>query len=196
MKELEGKLASPPGSLDAYPPLLRNMLAGQEFMPLIRSPERSLHRAEWRDFLRAIQASPPSSAALAEAFHTQWHVCHHRLRELVEDDELLLDVAWAWLPRYDGPGRELYRGENIDRFEEGRVGSAWSDRQETASMFASGLNAVGKGGVLLRVHAPAEAIIAGPSKHSQWLNESEFTVDIRRLPSDQFIEIERHACRP
>lgn len=182
MKALEGKLALTPGSLDAYPSLLRNMLSGQEFMPLIRSTERSRHRTEWREFLRAIQASPPSSAALAEAFHTQWHVCHHRLRELVEDDGLLLDVAWVWLPRYEGPGRELYRGENIDRFEEGRIGSAWSDNQETASMFASGLNAVGKGGVVLRVHAPAEVIIAGPSKHSLYLGESEFTVDTRKLP--------------
>jgi len=188
MKTLEGKLGMPPGSLNAYPALLRNMLAGQEFMPLIRSTERSRHLAEWREFLRAIQAAPPSTATLAEAFHTQWHVCHHRLRELVEDDELLLEVAWVWLPRYDGPSLELYRGENIDRFEEGRIGSAWSDRQETASMFASGLNAVGKGGVVLQVHVPAQAIIAGPSKHSLYLGESEFTIDTRRLGAAVSIE--------
>ncbi len=181
MKALEEELALAPGALEAYPALLRNMLAGQAFITLIRSPERSRHRADWREFLRAIQAAPPSSAALAEAFHTQWHVCHHRLRELVEDDELLLDVAWVWLPRYVGADLELYRGENIDHFEVGRIGSAWSDKRETASVFASGLNAVGKGGVVLRVHAPVEAIIAGPSRHSLYLGESEFTVDTRRL---------------
>lgn len=49
-------------------------------------------------------------------------------------------------------------------------------------MFASGLNAVGKGGVLLRAAIPASAIIAGPSKHSaEWIRENEFTVDTRNL---------------
>ena len=44
----------------------------------------------------------------------------------------------------------LYRGENIDRFEAGRIGTAWTDKEETAIMFARGLNAVGKGGMVLQ----------------------------------------------
>jgi hypothetical protein len=49
-------------------------------------------------------------------------------------------------------------------------------------MFASGLNGVGRGGVVLRANVQASAIIAGPSWHSsQWLRENEFTVDIRNL---------------
>lgn len=131
---------------------------------------------------------PPSSEQLSEAFHTKWHVAHHFLRELVEDDDLMLGVAWAWLPRYAGPGLDLYRGENIDRFESGRLGSAWSDKRETAEMFASGLNAVGKGGVILRATIPAEAIIAGPSAHSLYLGESEFTIDTRNLAAIESIQ--------
>jgi hypothetical protein len=164
-----------------YPALLERMLLGQEFMPLIRSAERARHQAEWRGFLRSLARLPPSSDELAQAFHTQWDVCHHFLRELVNDDELLLDVAWVWLPRYQGPDRDLYRGENIDRFDAGRTGSAWSDKCETAHMFASGLNAVGKGGVILRSTVPASAIISGPSAHSLCLGESEFTVDTRNI---------------
>ncbi|MFZ4703608.1 MAG: hypothetical protein ACOYMG_26495 [Candidatus Methylumidiphilus sp.] len=165
--------------MDSYPSLLNSLLAGQEFMPLIGSSDRQKHRAEWREFLRELTRSRPGTPELASTFHTQWHVCHHRLRELIEDDGLLLDVAWAWLPRYAGPGLVLFRGENIDRFEVGQIGSAWTDKIETANTFATGLNAVGKGGVVLKVHAPAEAIIAGPSKHSLYLGESEFTLDTR-----------------
>lgn len=88
----------------------------------------------------------------------------------------------AWLPRYEGPDLILYRDESIDRFENGRIGTAWSDKQETAELFAQGLNCVGKGGLILRTLAPTTAIIAGPSRHStQWLGECEFTVDPGQL---------------
>lgn len=53
-------------------------------------------------------------------------------------------------------------------------------------MFASGLNAVAKGGALLRCLVPASAIIAGPSKHSLYIDEGEYTVDPRGgLPVEQ-----------
>ncbi|MDO8887000.1 MAG: hypothetical protein Q7V16_00290 [Hydrogenophaga sp.] len=168
--------------LTAYPPLLAHILQCKEFGPLLRSRNRPKHQAAWRELIVSLARTPPSSARLLERFHTQWHVCHHFLRELVDDDDLLIPMLRVWLPRYDGPELILYRGENIDRFEAGRIGTAWSDKQETASMFAQGLNAVGKGGVILRTLAPVTAIIAGPSKHSaQWLGESEFTLDPGKL---------------
>ena len=168
--------------LDAYPPLLRHILLSKEFAPLLRSPDRLKHRTEWRDLIRALTDLPPSSDQLAERFHTQWDVCHHFLRELVDDDVLLMPMLRVWLPRYDGPDLTLYRGENIDRFEAGRIGMAWSDKQETAEMFARGPNAVSKGGVILRVTATTSAIISGPSWHSsQWLGENEFTLDTGQL---------------
>lgn len=56
-------------------------------------------------------------------------------------------------------------------------------------MFASGLNAVGSGGVILRTTAPSYAVIAGPSEHSaSWLGEREFTVDRRRLGEVEQVE--------
>lgn len=181
MTALDGTLANDETVLDAYLPLLGHILSGKNLGPLIRSASRAKHQAEWRDFIRDLTRLSPSSDQLAERFHTQWHVCHHYLRELVNDDDLLFDMLWVWLPRYQGPSLLLYRGENIDRFEVGRIGTAWSDKQETAEMFARGLNAVGKGGVVLRIAAQASAIIAGPSWHSsQWLGENEFTLDTRK----------------
>ena len=109
--------------LDAYPALLDHILSGNEFGHLIRSAERSKHQARWRDLIRDLARLPPSSEQLSERFHTSWHVCHHFLRELVEDDDLLVYMLWVWLPRYLGPGLFLYRCENIDRFAPGGVNS-------------------------------------------------------------------------
>lgn len=153
------------------------------FEPLMESPDLPTIRAEWRRQLALALNTRPRTDELSAAFHTQWHVCHHRLRELVDDDHLLLDLAAAWLPRYEGAGLELYRGENIDRFEAGRMGSAWSDKLATAELFARAQNNLGKGGVVLRAAIPASAIIAGPSAHSVRMDESEFTVDTRLLRS-------------
>ena len=180
MTALDGASAHEKTALAAYPPLLDHILSGKEFGPLLRSQNRPKHQAEWRDFIRALTGLPPTSKQLAERFHTQWHVCHHFLRELVDDDSLLIDMLWVWLPRYQGPDLVLYRGENIDRFEAGRIGTAWTNKQETAEMFAGGLNACGTGGVVLHVAAPSATIIAGPSKHSVYLGENEFTIDIRK----------------
>lgn len=158
-----------------------HILNGDLFGPLLGRPDSASILARWRDELRIAIQHPPRAPELAAAFHDQWHVCHHFLREIIDDDHLMTDTAWAWLPRYAGPDRVLFRGENIDRTQAGRIGAAWSDRREVAQMFAEGLNAVGRGSTLLRVHAPAAAIIAGPSAHSIYLGESEFTVDWRAL---------------
>ncbi|WP_395066515.1 hypothetical protein [Paraburkholderia silvatlantica] len=180
-----------PMILTAYPPLLGHILEGKEYMPLIRGRDVEKHRAKWRDLIRELSACPPKEPEIADRFHTQWHVSSHFIRELVADDELLMDMLWVWLPRYEGPHLVLYRGENIDRFRDGKIGTAWSDQRETARMFASGLNNTGQGGVILNVVAPSEAIIAGPSEHSaNWLREREFTVDWRKLDKRKIEQIQ------
>jgi hypothetical protein len=163
------------------PELLDEFLAGPDFVALIDSPERVKHRYRWRQFVNELQVLRPSSAKVVAGFHVQWHVCHHRLRELVNDDGALLDAVLAWLPPYLGGGLTLYRGENSDRFDQGKLGWAWSTQVETATMFAKGLNAVGSGGMLLCAEVDASAIIAGPSTHSMRIDEFEFTVDPRKV---------------
>ena len=158
-----------------------HILNGGLFNPLLKDPALPEIRGRWRAQLRAAILTPPDTAELLKDFHTQWHVCHHFLRELVDDDDLLFDYTRAWLPKYEGLDLVLYRGENIDRFQAGKLGSAWTDKKETADMFASGLNAVGQGGMILQATVPASLIIAGPSAHSLRMGESEFTVDPRTL---------------
>ncbi|RQZ74582.1 hypothetical protein DF052_08930 [Burkholderia glumae] len=135
--------------------------------------------------------SAPESKDMATQFHTQWHTSHHYIRELLADDDLIADALWTWLPRYDGPPKTLYRGENLNRFESGNIGTAWTDAYATAKMFASGLNNVGHGGVVLKIEAPVDAIISGPSKHSIWLGEREFSIDRRKLDKTIIVQAER-----
>lgn len=125
-------------------------------------------------------AKPHST--LSEEFHKLWTVRGHHIRAQVADDFLMLDVLHVLLPTYTGPSLTLYRGESAARWSEGLLGIAWSSREETARMFGGGLNALYPGGgVLLSTDAPAEAIIASPSRHSIYLDEHEYVVDRRRL---------------
>jgi len=113
------------------------------------------------------------------AFDTYWIEGGHRIREQVGDDHQLAEFLWLSLPRYEakeGARLELYRGENADRLRLGQLGFAWTPDRATAEMFASGLNACGGGGVLLRALLGAE-IIAGPGDHSRYLGEHQYTVD-------------------
>jgi len=82
---------------------------------MLSSADLALHRKCWRRYVNDLIRLPPSSQELSERFHTQWHVCYHFLRELVADDELLMDMLWVWLPRYQGEFLILYRYENANR---------------------------------------------------------------------------------
>ena len=48
-------------------------------------------------------------------------------------------------------------------------------------MFARGLNSIKTGGLLLSCACNPEWIISEPNKHSEYLGESEFTVDPFKL---------------
>lgn len=114
-----------------------------------------------------------------DVFDTFWIERGHRIREQVGDDHLLASFLWIALPRYSAPAGtrlELYRGENLDRLRAGRLGFAWTPDRSVAEMFAIGLNAEGRGGVLLRALVGAE-VIAGPCDHSRYLGEIQYTVD-------------------
>lgn len=161
--------------------LLAHILDGKEYRPLLTSPDVAQHRTNWRQLIRHLIVCPPQDRTTVDRFHTQWHTSHHYIRALVDDDALLMDMLWVWLPRYEGPELVLYRGENIDRLERASLGTAWTNTEDTAQVFASGLNAVGSGGVILQARVPVDAIIAGPSEHSRYLGEHEYTIDSRRL---------------
>lgn len=146
--------------------------------------DRIDRRRRWRSVLSAIAAAAPVRPVLQDAFQMLWTERSHRIREQIQDDAFLVSVLRLSLPQYDGGPMTLYRGESFSRWISGVVGFAWSDKIATADMFARGLNAAYEGGgVLLRVDASAEAIIASPGRHSVWLNEHEYVLDPQLLGS-------------
>ena len=133
-----------------------------------------------------------------EAFATRWVTHGAKIREQTQDDRLLVRVLRQWLPLYQGDGLTLYRGESADRAGREQYGLCWTTDVEVATMFASGLNAVRPGGgVLLRAHAPRDAIITGPGRHSNHLQEAEHTVDPSKLTGIEILSRFQPAdCRP
>lgn len=131
----------------------------------------------WASHALSLISTQPPSTRSAEDLGTYWVEAGHHIREQLADDGLLVQLLRHILPPYDGGEMILYRGENQERWESCKVGPAWTSNPHTAKMFARGLNAVGRGGVLLKGSFDSRAIISGPNGHSHYLSESQFTVD-------------------
>ena len=130
----------------------------------------------WRESADILLAKKPTDSAV-EAFCTFWIEGGHHLRDQLGNDRTLVHLLRHMLPPYQGGAVEVFRGENKQRWQAGRIGLAWSPKVEVGRMFAGGLNAVNSGGVLLVATANPDAIISGPVGHSRYLGEDQFTLD-------------------
>jgi len=101
-----------------------------------------------------------------EAIHSLWTVNGGHLRRKIKNDDLTLNVLLKYFPKYEGEGLIVYRGECRFLFEENKIGFCWTPERQVEIMFASGLNAIESGGVLLKAFAPEKAIISSPNEHS------------------------------
>jgi len=119
---------------------------------------------------------------------TYWIEASRCIREQIAEDQLLCRFLWCVLPRYLGSTVTLYRGENLGRWRAGTIGLAWTPDIEVARMFGRGLNATETGGILLQGTFDSASIISGPNKHSSYLQEEQFTVDLSLAPSLQVLE--------
>lgn len=124
-----------------------------------------------------------------QGIHLIWTVSGGHIRNKVRDDELILKVLKLGLPKYEGQGIELFRGECRFLYEGGKLGFCWTPVRDVAEMFARGLNAIESGGVLLRCYAPQTAILAAPNDHSaSQMQEFEFTCDPGKLENIRVIK--------
>lgn len=122
--------------------------------------------------------------------HTLWTVNGGNLRRKIKDDLLVLKVLSVSMPNYAGEGLILYRGECHFLFEAGKIGFCWTPNIEVATIFASGLNSLESGGVLLKAYAPPAAIISSPNAHSsQQMQEFEYTCNPYLLENIEVINI-------
>jgi hypothetical protein len=145
--------------------------------PILKTIESS---GLWPEAIAAVGAMSTPHPNICSAFHSYWVERGFRVRAKVGNDALMLAALRILLPLYSGPNQFLYRGENLDRWIERRIGFAWTSQKNTAQIFAEGLAATeGSGGILLSAKIPADAIIAGPNDHSKYLGEEEYTIDMR-----------------
>lgn len=124
-----------------------------------------------------------------ESIHSLWTVNGGHLRRKIMNDDLVLDVLLKYLPKYVGEGLYVYRGECRFLFNEDKIGFCWTPDIEVATMFASGLNAIESGGVLLKAFASENAIISSPNEHSaKQMQEHEYTCNPRLLENLEVID--------
>ena len=121
--------------------------------------------------------------------HTLWTVNGGHLRREIQSDDLIALVLTLYLPRYSGPSQTLYRGECRFLFEKNMIGFCWTPDIAVAKQFASGLNAIESGGVLLKTMAHPEAILAKPNEHSSaQMGENEYTCNPALLTDIKVLE--------
>jgi hypothetical protein len=150
--------------------------AAAEALERIETPE-ALHTV-----FAVAGAAEEVSDDLRAALHQQWTVRGHRIREAVNDDEVMASILRRCLPAYEGPPLIVYRGEQAERAERGQVGFNWAADRKVGEMFASGLCTLYPGGgVLLQATATVDAVISGSSAHSAYLGENELVVEPSRL---------------
>lgn len=132
----------------------------------------------WRSAFQYIDLNIESAEFNRSGVHLLWTESGGHLRNKIRDDSLILRVLRKALPSYQGPGLHLYRGECQFLYRQGKIGFCWSPKVEIAKLFASGLNALESGGIVLRAFAPPESVLAGPNDHSATqMEEFEYTCD-------------------
>lgn len=139
--------------------------------------EKIFDNDDWDELLNLLSTKHSVTPELKSAFHLFWIEKGSFIREKINNDNKLCDLLRVFLPPYDGNGMFLFRGENIDRFHDSRIGFCWTQTEKIAEKFARGLNACGKGGFLLKAWVPASSILTGIHPHSVYLGEYEITVD-------------------
>ncbi|MGX5088206.1 hypothetical protein [Enterobacter sp. UPMP2052] len=144
---------------------------------------------DWEQLRREVKIQTTLiTPELREAFHLLWIEKGHFIRQHLGCDDVVLDILRTFLPPYTGDGQYLFRGENVDRFKCSTIGFCWTQCEKKARQFASGLNACGCGGLLLKAWVPATSILADVHPHSIYLGEYEVTVDSAGVEQLEVIE--------
>jgi len=89
------------------------------------------------------------------------------------------------MPPFDGLATVLFRGQSKSRYDEGVFGIAWTSDRAVAARFA---NLRGTKGIVLKIEATAESIVAGPTSQSFRPGEFEYLVDPRMIESVERVD--------
>lgn len=141
----------------------------------------------WNFFLKHYECEEPITDKFREEFHLFWIERGEFICNQIKDDRLLVDMLWKILPTYRRKELTLYRGENLQRFKEQRIGLCWTEDLKIAKIFST-RNACTSGGIILSATFDKNSIISGIHSHSMYLGENEYTVDPFKLRNLQILE--------
>ena len=132
----------------------------------------------WSLAFRFILKTSDSLNFKKDEIHLLWTQYGGHIRRKLSDDMFLLKILKLSLPKYNGDDLVLYRGECRFLYEQNKIGFCWTPKRSVAEMFASGLNSIESGGVLIKSYAPKEAVLSAPNEHSvEQMEEFEYTCD-------------------
>ncbi|AXY59983.1 MULTISPECIES: hypothetical protein [Acinetobacter] len=134
----------------------------------------------WEFFLDNYKFDEVITNGFKEEFHLFWIERGEFIRSQINDDRKLVDMLWEVLPPYEGKEVTLYRGENIERFKQNKIGLCWTSDLAVAKRFST-RNACNNGSIILSAKADKSIIITGTHSHSKYLDENEFTIDPFKL---------------
>jgi hypothetical protein len=138
----------------------------------------------WREAFEHLIDS--NSSVTGESMLWFWTSYGPHVTDSLKGDPILFEVMKRRLPPYAGTGHTLYRGETWGRYERHVYGMSWTTDIEVARMFAERRDPPG---VVLMLGASAEMIIAGPTAHSEHLQEQEHLVDPSTIQSVRVISL-------
>jgi len=136
----------------------------------------------WHEAIEQFLSLAAREVQLGSALMSFWTEHGFHIACSLREDTIFLDALRKHLRLYRGKGRVLYRGELFERHRARTYGIAWTADLEAAERFAERRMILDEGaGVVLRIDATSEMIVAGPTAHSRRLQENEYLVDVRMI---------------
>lgn len=156
----------------------------------LKATVRALNRLDcWSRAVDQLKTDPSPNTAKGRALLSFWndYGLHSVPRGLRENLPRLVDAFKHLLPPYRGEGLTLYRGEIESRHTMGVYGISWTPIFETAKQFADRRAPDEGRGVVLKIEATPNMIVAAVkdySQHTLTLAEDEYLVDPRLIKGD------------
>ena len=153
----------------------------------LKAVMRALDRHDcWGDALGNLKQGQSPNAKMGDALLSFWFTygLYSVPRALREDLPHLIDAFHYLLPPYVGQGLTLYRGELASRHRMKVYGIAWTPMLSVAEMFAARRLPDEGQGVVLKLDATPDMIVAKVRDHSEHtlrLGEDEYLVDPRKI---------------
>jgi hypothetical protein len=135
----------------------------------------------WHDAIEQF-VREPTDHNLGECLLSLWNEQGTAIADSLRGDLVFLEALRQHVQPYSGPACVLYRGELEDRHLKRTYGIAWTSELRAAEAFASRRERSHEGrGIVLKLEATSEMIVAVPAGNLFYSQEGEYVVDTRLI---------------